>query len=103
VCIVVGSRKVAEQPQVLRFSALAQNDSKGGESRLLQMLNLGQQLRRLVFKLAAAPGILFRILAGAVLKAQVSQVFVELLLALQQKIQPGLLALACEDVLRQKV
>jgi len=44
--------------------------------------------------------ILFRILAGAVLEVQVAQVLVELLLALQQIVEAGLLALAGEDVLR---
>jgi len=60
-----------------------------------------QQLRRLVFKLPALDDkIFFRILARLELEVQVAQIFVELFLALQQIVQPRLLALRGEDVLR---
>ena len=68
---------------------------------LLQKFDLGQQLRRFVFKQRAlSKEILFRIFAGAILEVQVAQVLVELFLALQQKIEPRLLVLAGEGVLR---
>src|ERR1035441_6038042 len=70
-------------------------------SHPLQKLNFAQQLRRLVFKLRALDNkIFFRILARLELEVQVAQIFVELLLALQQIVQPRLLALRGEDVLR---
>ena len=47
------------------------------------MVNLGQQLRRLIFKLSSLrEKILFRIFSGAVFEVQVAQVFVKLLFAL---------------------
>src|ERR1035437_8171932 len=70
-------------------------------SRPLQKLNFAQQLRRLVLKLRALDDkIFFRILACLELEVQVAQVFVKLFLALQQIIQPRLLTLRGEDVLR---
>jgi len=63
------------------------------------MLDLGQQQGRFVFKLRPLHReILFGIFARAVLEVQVAQVLVELFLALQQKVQARLLALAGEDV-----
>ena len=70
-------------------------------SKPLQMLNLAQQLRRLVFQLRALDDkVLFRILARLELEVQVAQIFVELFLALQQVVKPRLLALTGEDILR---
>ncbi len=65
------------------------------------MFDLGQQLRRLALQQCALRlVILFRILAGAELEVQVAQVFVELILALQQILQARLVDLAGEGVLR---
>src|SRR5271157_1356139 len=63
------------------------------------MIDLSHQQRRLVFELRPLYlKILFRIFAGPVLKVQVAEVLVELFLALQQIVQPGLLALAGKKV-----
>ena len=75
-------------------------DSLGHGSGLLQMVNLGQQLRRFVFKLGALrQKILFRIFSGAIFKVQVAQILVELFLAFLKIVEPRLLALAGEDIL----
>src|SRR5580658_215438 len=70
-------------------------------SRLLERVNLSHQLRGFFLQLPALRiEVLFGILADAILKVQVAQVLVELLPALQQKIQPRLFLLAGKTVLR---
>ena len=65
------------------------SDSFGSDfcerSCLLQVVDFGQELGGLVFKLCALHiEVFFRILAGAELEVEVAEVFVELVLALQQ-------------------
>src|SRR5579863_3198160 len=86
--------------RIIRSSSL--KHSVGGvNSVLLQIVNLGQQLRGFILKLCALHlEILFRILACAEFEVEVAQILVELLLAFQQKIEPRLFALAGEGVFR---
>src|SRR6185437_6452608 len=68
---------------------------------LLQVVDLGQQLRSFVLQQSALHlKIFFRVFSGAILEGQIAEVVVELLLALQEKIEPRLLALRSKSILR---
>src|SRR5690242_13150628 len=67
---------------------------------MLQHFDLSQQLCGFVLKLRAlCLEIFFRIFACAILEIQIAKIFIELLLALQKKIEPRLLLLTRKNVL----